>query len=500
MQQAALRKRGHTPLPERPGGCFAQRGLTPFEPLTSACCVREPFMLISEICSPRAPAMFTKRWSIPRLTVIIVGTVLVCVCLAYRANLQLPGQSTSLPREGARLPWSELVYELEYSGSGAADLGALFGQASRSDLNAFHQTIKGRLGVKVCSVAADKSVVVFTLSPSTVSLQSGFSEISNHSLMADLSLPIVATVNDKGRILSVCFDQLASPQAQHLIRTILAATQIVLPESGSTATAWLTVEDDPNGEFDASYTVRDDKVVRKTKLHYAEPLPDSVDDIVFTPTCIPDGESLAQFDARGCMTALSVAEQQTLWLNGKCLGTTQLGLELNLVQTNTVNIEKMKDMTAKLNLDAAMSRGVRLSVRSTAAETNLILQRQSLGNSTVRDIVTKLVELDEGTANQADKTSLFLKCKALAMIQPESCSQLGGLLTSSAAGAAKMQIIVNALAAAGHDEAQLALGSAIKARSEDWPALAVLIPALATAQAHHWDAGDNGAAGIWQRR
>ena len=316
------------------------------------------------------------------------------------------------PREGARLPCSELVYELEYSGSGAADLGALFGQASRSDLNAFHQTIKGRLGVKVCSVAADKSVVVFTLSPSTVSLQSGFSEISNHSLMADFSLPIVATVNDKGRILSVCFDQLASPQAQHLIRTILAATQIVLPESGSTATAWLTVEDDPNGEFDASYTVRDDKVVRKTKLHYAEPLPDSVDDIVFTPTCIPDGESLAQFDARGCMTALSVAEQQTLWLNGKCLGTTQLGLELNLVQTNTVNIEKMKDMTAKLNLDAAMSRGVRLSVRSTAAETNLILQRQSLGNSTVRDIVTKLVELDEGTANQADKTSLFLKCKA----------------------------------------------------------------------------------------
>jgi HEAT repeat protein len=45
-----------------------------------------------------------------------------------------------------------------------------------------------------------------------------------------------------------------------------------------------------------------------------------------------------------------------------------------------------------------------------------------------------------------------------------------------------MRVLADALEAAGHAEAQAALGAAIQARAADWPALALLLPALGAAE------------------
>ena len=79
-------------------------------------------------------------------------------------------------------------------------------------------------------------------------------------------------------------------------------------------------------------------------------------------------------------------------------------------------------------------------------------------------------------------THLFLKFKALAVVPPGACAELGEVLSTAELGSLRMHVLADALAAAGNPAAQAALCAAVQGRAEDEPSMAILIPAISTAE------------------
>jgi HEAT repeat protein len=117
-----------------------------------------------------------------------------------------------------------------------------------------------------------------------------------------------------------------------------------------------------------------------------------------------------------------------------------------------------------------------------AEELELAQQRAWLDDATVESLLAELNTLEVMSGDEQNQTRVFLRIKALVTLQPESCVVLGEHLSTARASKPAISVLAGALAAAGSPEAQMALVRAITARHQDWPALAILVPELATVE------------------
>jgi hypothetical protein len=378
------------------------------------------------------------------------------------------------------------VYQIEFAADSVADFGTLFGGGPSAFGHAFEATVEGELTITVLEATPEHATLVYELRPVSVRFDADGRDEPEQAegIQAGLTHPMFAVLDARGRILSARFDPSISPMTQHMARTLLAATQFVGPGPNAGPRAeWEAEEDDPGGTLVAGYQAREGGAVRKTKVRYFPPAPAKKrGTTLLTPEVQFEGESLITIES-GCVSALSAGETRQLTLRGKRIGHGSLRVSLRLLRREQAAPAELADLSVAEADRGGTARSVRLCVAPSPEESRLAIQRRELGDATVESLLADLAEIAAVPLRENDRTRLFLKFKALAVVRPESCSRLGALVAGAAADSLVMRVLTDSLEAAGHAQAQAALIAAIDARPDDWRALARLIPALGMAEA-----------------
>ena len=103
--------------------------------------------------------------------------------------------------------------------------------------------------------------------------------------------------------------------------------------------------------------------------------------------------------------------------------------------------------------------------------------RNTLGDRTATQLLAELARVrPEG------ETALYLQLRALLWLQPGQAKQVGAALKAARPDSAALRILPQAMALCGRPQAQAALVEVARARKDDWPVMAEVLPALGQAR------------------
>ena len=397
-----------------------------------------------------------------------------------------------------------LIYGVSYRGSARTDFRVLLAgenQAAGSSqpgplglAQSLKTTLQGQLLLTVVNVKGDHVVLAYRMRGARVQVIANGQEDGTDAdtIKTDLSRDMFAALDLRGRVLSVRFDSATSKLSQGFARGLIAATQFVCPDKESEKLdQWETQEEDPNGRYAARYQrmnprsgnvgshARDSITFQKQITRYlpatANQSPTEFDvDARITPV----GSLTVTFDrTNGRVTELGGTESQTIELAGKTVAHTQSTIVLNYVGDAALGSLRLAALrAANSHLESTVA-ALPLSASISKEESEASIERTELAADTLEKLLADLATLESGSGDQ-NETPIYLKFKALIYLHAESCASLGQMLATADAKSITMRVLVGALGAVGNQEAQAALVNAIKARSTDWPALSMLIPAL----------------------
>jgi hypothetical protein len=394
-----------------------------------------------------------------------------------------------------------IFYRLYYTSASESNFGPLLGagdqKAQPSPLGvaqSFRTTVQAEFTVSVLDLFSDNVLVAYSLRNSAVRLIANgqAADAEAETIKKDLGRDVFALVSRQGKVLSVRCDPAANTISQNFARALIAVTQFVFPSTpSSNRSQWETQEDDPNGQYIARYQQAEPgsnrhkapqpslRTFRKIKTRYLQAVQKPGPDEFNLATVItPKGELTANFDLRaGRILALSGAESETIEMGGKTVARARNAVRLNYVGREILDPAKLAAMREASSQRSKLVAAVPLSVMTSKEDSELSIERTELGSATLESLLADLANL-ESSSGERDETPLYLKFKALIYLHPESSAPLGEILETAPAKGLTMRVLAGALGAVGHQEAQAALVSAISARSKDWPALSMLIPAL----------------------
>ena len=127
----------------------------------------------------------------------------------------------------------------------------------------------------------------------------------------------------------------------------------------------------------AHYHILADGTVHKIKLHYVQPKPTKRGrTIVLTPTIHSDGESVATFDAAGCLSSIYAADSQSQTVQDKLVGQGTLMLDLQVLRKQAAPANELATLRAAHAERCAADPGFGLYVPRSPEEDELAVQRQ----------------------------------------------------------------------------------------------------------------------------
>ena len=400
-------------------------------------------------------------------------------------------------------PSDRIVYKIEYGSDSTLDFTSLFKDQGSSHKKvekapgmpqSLYTSIIGELVGKVIEKRGDDLLIVYHLDGHGFTLSiNGQKAIEQEKVIRDdLGKEVYVLMNSRGRIQSLRFDPAITNQSKGYFQALLAMGQIVFAEKGTPDIAeWENQEEDLGGNYVAHY--RQDslpskgqpfekeplfKNFRKTKIQYLPSAKISKPGAVqIQKTILSDGSLTATFDFRsGHLLSLNGSELQTILFGKKKVGEVKNTIQLTFITKETLG-EKELSSLHKVNAELERSsKSVSLSTNLSEKEAEVALHSKQLGEATLESLLSDLNASE--TAGGSYPVSLFLKFKALIYLHPESSKPIGNILTAANPESLTMRVLGGALIAIGHEEAQAALVSVIKARREDTNALLVLIPAL----------------------
>lgn len=378
-----------------------------------------------------------------------------------------------------------LMYKLDYRNVANSDLRALFSDLKPNDspassapstfVNAFDNRVQATLTITVLEQSRDRFTLAYRLQDLNVQITSNGQAISEQAqlIQKDLNQEIFAEVDAEGKILSVRFDPNMSSIAQSFARSLLASTQFVTAKSS--VNSWETQEDDPNGQYIAQYRSHFGQF-QKSKLRYVQSAqkPRSAK---LTPIITPKGQFTAKFDTKaGRLVSLSGTETQSFEVSKKKIGQSETTLNFAYLEQNQLSATELA--TLQKASVSRQTKAIALSYTISEQESEAKIQRQQLGESTSASLLSELDALEKAPDKNQNTTALYLKVKALIYVHPETSTILAQRILKAEPNPA-MQLIVGALGAVGHSQAQAALVQAIQSQTQNWEALSLLIPSLA---------------------
>ena len=400
-----------------------------------------------------------------RLVALIVSLPLVAEGQAYRVV------------QGERA-----VYTLDYFNTTTSDFRALFGFDSIRNGSALFYRIDSKANAELVRtpivMEGDNWATIYAFRNAAIDLTVNGQQDSAtaNAIAAELAQPIVVMMSKSGKILSASFQRRVGEVSRSFARSLLASVQFVLPDkSGS---VWTTTESNPTGSYEAEYRLIGENQYRKRLTKYA-PRAMRKGDVVVTQVITPAGEMKAVIDSHaGRLMSLGGVDSQTVTFRDKTIasGVTTLTLRYRKSESPAAaEVAAMKDAISGFD-DKLFAEP--LSKGASEEEDTKSISRAELGNETTASLIAKLGERDLRVGDTSSTTPLYLKIKALLYLHPESSIELGNLLKTARTNGPTMLIVSGAMGTVGHARAQSALLEAIKARPNDWAALATLIPTL----------------------
>jgi hypothetical protein len=415
-----------------------------------------------------------------RLQVALAALVLAAGIVAGFVLLRRPGEAPQ-----RFVPGQRLVYQLEVLTASTSDFtglteGTAGDQATTTEA---HTNVSGELVATVLHTRNDGALIAFELRRPTVqvAVNGDLALAQGEAIATDLARPMFAEVDARGRIVKVRFAGDVQPLAQAFARSLLAATQVVSPPDADART-WQAQEDDPNGTYTAAYatTSAGGGVLRVEKRRTGY-MPKARKQLLrtFEPetTVHPAGQLTAEFDGNGgALQSLSGTELTTVEVAGRVVARSETTLRLRLLGRETAAAAEQKALRSQWK---SAGPALALSAPGDTSASEDARQRAALGDATLQSLLTDLARLQADGDDKADDTPLYLKMKAIIHLQPAACAHLGRELAAVKADGPALGLLSSALSSVGHAEAQTALRTAIAARPNDWPALMLLVPALA---------------------
>jgi hypothetical protein len=394
-------------------------------------------------------------------------------------------------------PGHRLVFSLDYLSVATLDLTPFQGGGAPSPglSRSVHVAVRGDLVVQALGVDGQRVRLAYRLDRPAVQLAlDGQPDVAlGQALEADLQRAVFVEADRSGRILAARLVPGARGVSAGLSRALLAATQVVLPDPGADAAdGWEAEEDDPHGTAVARYELKPDgagwggrlRALRKAKLRYLPAEQAGAEGGAATLEHQPEGELKATVGPRGGhLVSLQGTEVTTTLVQGRVAGRAENTLRLRLLYWEAAGAAEQARLAAEEAERALASPPLRLSTRPSPEEREAAVHEAELGQATLETLLAELDRAERGEKGALGETPLYLKFKALAYLHPEVSGRLGERLAWARAPGLAVRVLGPALADSGRAEAQAALVAAVRARRDDWPALAELVPALGRARA-----------------
>jgi hypothetical protein len=428
------------------------------------------------------------------LALLVPGTLLALLgaCLGRWADWATP---RGLGYHFA--PGQRLVFSLDYLSVAALDLTPFQGGAAPSPgiSRSVHTSVQCELRVQVLGVDGERVRLAYALQrPAVQMMLDGQPDVAlTQALKACLQRPMFVEADRRGRILSVRLSPGLGGVPSALSRALLAATQVVLPDSAADgAVGWAAEEDDLNGTAVVRYEPESGgtdwserlRTLRKTKLRYHPARQAGAEGSPSALEYQPEGELQATVDARAQrLVSLQGTEATTVLVQGRVVGRIENTLQLRLLRPEAASAAEQQDLEVEEAARARMSPPLPLSARPAPEEGEAAVQQTELGEATQESLLAELARAEKGAEGALGETPLYLKFKALAYLRPEVSPRLGERLVAAGAPSVALRVLGPALADSGRPEAQAVLIAVVRARRNDWAALAELVPTLARVRA-----------------
>jgi hypothetical protein len=278
------------------------------------------------------------------LALLVVAVGLVAGGLIGRYFLQGPGELAYRLAPGQR--WR---HQLRFAGSGTMDMNSLTkGQNSgegEEQVQTIQTIVEGDLVMSVLEKDERRIIVAYSLTkPAVVLTLNGQPLLDAAATMeADLAQPVFAEMDLQGRIESLRFAPESTDLSRHCLRSLLAATQLVLPAAGAATEAWESWEQAPMGRCRAVYQADSDSPwgtigLVKTREEYEPPAgKNGGANGQIAATMHPDGALRIAFDlALGQIRSIQGSETLVIKVGGKALSTSESKIALEFLSKENV--------------------------------------------------------------------------------------------------------------------------------------------------------------------
>jgi hypothetical protein len=376
------------------------------------------------------------------------------------------------------------IYRLEYASASTLDAGPGF---------AIDMAVCGDVVRTAIRVDEDGAEILWTLREAAVRIAVNGSERPDDAgeIAADLGREVVVRIDRAGRVVALWPEPRAPGPSVALVRTLLAATQFVLPLDAASPDAWEREEEDALGRYVASYRAEpapaggtppppDYRTFRKEKLRDLPPRrTGSRGAAMIVPGVRRDGHLLARFDlGSGRLVSLHGEEGHEMGLADLFRARTRATVKLEYVRTDSLGATELEAArragAARMQEETAL----RLWTVVETEEARRARYRGELSGATAEALLAELATVD-AAGPDADTTALYLKLQALAALEPDFTRTLRQRLIAGDPESHAIGLVISALAGAGHPEAQNALVDALAARARDAQAQLAVMDALA---------------------
>lgn len=373
------------------------------------------------------------------------------------------------------------VYTLDYASRTRSDLRALFGVPEDDAGTGLVQDIDSHLDAEleqVATVSAGERLMIWHLRNARARLRINGIDAAEHAQSIATRLQagaMIAVLDAEGLVVGLRLPANMDEPTRAYARALFAAIQFAEPRRR--AKQWDTREEDQSGRYIARYRRTEGTVVR-TRMSYLPERPLLAGETRVVQKIEPRGSTRASFAANGDLLSLEGDETQRVLVAKKVIATGSTTLRLRRASPPTPLARSERAALAALLVGFRDVPAESLSTASSAASTETSLHRQELGGDTLDSLLAQLRGFHPAEPGSRESTGLYLKFKALVVLQPETSNALAAELALSPSDSESMLILSQALAAGGHAPAQTALVSVIRQRSDDWPAMAALVPVL----------------------
>jgi hypothetical protein len=224
-------------------------------------------------------------------------------------------------------------------------------------------------------------------------------------------------------VLSVRFEPSVSSLSQSFARTLLAETQVVLPERAVARGAhWVNQEADTNGQYIARYEIDPAagkgskaggavQTLQKSKARYLPLQQQSGTRAVEVPMLIhPKGTRVARIDTRkGALVSLNGTESQVMTVQGKQVAYAKTTLRVRLLGEAKVDAAELAALERAAGAPGSLGAAVSLSPRQSREASEEVLQRSELGSATVDSLLADLAKAEKERVSDGEQTALYLK-------------------------------------------------------------------------------------------